>query len=648
MADLRIKRIKLRNWETVAAAELEFPAQGLVLVMGSNLAAEGKLQSVGAGKTALGEALSRALVGIRGRFSEAGHYYSDNGKDGCYVKIEGELQDQPLTVEMGFKCQELSKTGEGLRFQHGDRKIQHGHVDLTRVELSKTLSVTPELAEWTVFLDGDKLRFHKLSQEDAVSLLMTALAQPPWTQYQEAALKKLQAGNNQLAQSKNTLDHGKQQIEQFTKQLQLAKSDLKEAKEDYQRQIDGRDRKISKIKQDIGANKSAITAAEEEIKKIAKQRKLLEDQGSEAAHKLEIESLALRDKGAEIRLRWNEAVDLRAEKKTALSQAKRTLAEMEEVPTVCPKCNKPWDKAHSEAELIKAKAAVDSAQKAFNRANAACDNIDDELRDLNDKASEINQKIKAAGHVEDIRYLGDQHTKHERLIRNLTAANHEHELAIKDLNQEVDKSFVDKIEATISERQRRLDETKLVVDAAAETVAQDEEVVKVLNYWHKAFSPTGIPNMILADTIPALNNVARRISALMTGSTINVTYSTTKLLAKGGERPKLNIAVENKLGSKRVEGSSKGEGGLTNLIIAENLSEVGQVSKRIGFRWYDEITNGQDPVVRRSIFAYLKEIAHRLGILIFVVDHHVEVASYADYILVAEKTLEGGTRYFFK
>jgi energy-coupling factor transporter ATP-binding protein EcfA2 len=70
------------------------------------------------------------------------------------------------------------------------------------------------------------------------------------------------------------------------------------------------------------------------------------------------------------------------------------------------------------------------------------------------------------------------------------------------------------------------------------------------------------------------------------------------------------------------------------------------VSNRIGYRWYDEILNSQDQVVRRSILTYLKDLAHRLDILIFVVDHHHEAASYADYVLVAEKN-EKGTEFFW-
>jgi ABC-type lipoprotein export system ATPase subunit len=46
-----------------------------------------------------------------------------------------------------------------------------------------------------------------------------------------------------------------------------------------------------------------------------------------------------------------------------------------------------------------------------------------------------------------------------------------------------------------------------------------------------------------------------------------------------------------------------------------------------------------------AIITYLKETAHRLGILIFVVDHHPEVSAYADYVLRATKDKDGITTF---
>ena len=66
------------------------------------------------------------------------------------------------------------------------------------------------------------------------------------------------------------------------------------------------------------------------------------------------------------------------------------------------------------------------------------------------------------------------------------------------------------------------------------------------------------------------------------------------------------------------------------------------MSRRVGFRWYDEIVPHQDPKVCGSIYSYMKDVAQRLGILVFLVDHNPVAANYADHVLLVEKKAENG------
>lgn len=649
MSDLRLKRIQIRNWMTIRTADIAFPEKGLVLVLGSNLAADGKLQSVGSGKTGLGEALACVLVGAEGRFSQTSHYVPDGLTGDTYVRVEAELQTKPLTVELGVKCPELSKTGECLRFQYDNQTpVQRKTPDQTREELCRVLQVTPELANWTVFLDGDKLKFNRMSQENTVNLLMTALGQPPWTEYYERVKAKLSAANRQVALSAQALDSAKRSVEVTKEDIAEAEAAHSQAEEQYNRQVEERAARIQELKSTNGADRASIAHAETEIQKIAKQLKLLEDQNAEFNHQLEIKRQELRDELAQVDQKWLVASEARTQARANLSRHTEDVKAMLRVPKNCPTCGKPWDKAHGEGEIAKAQGRIDEDTQALGRANEAFTIHDENRRGINRKILDIEQQMRDKGKTSDVLNLADLHERNEELIKNLNASIHQRELQIARLDQGVDKTFVNKKFAVVEERKRALQKAKEAVEAAATDLAMDEEAQKVVAYWYKAYGPTGIPNMVLSDAIPPLNRVAQRISSLMTGGTLRITYSATKELVTGESRARLITKVENRIGSKRLEGSSKGEAGLTNLIIAENLSEIGQVSMRVGFRWYDEITGGQDSVVRRSIFAYLKEVAQRLGILIFVVDHHVEAASYADYVLVAEKSKDEGTRYFWR
>jgi DNA repair exonuclease SbcCD ATPase subunit len=647
MADLQLKRIQIRNWMTVRSADITFPEKGLVLVLGSNLAAHGKLQSVGSGKTGLGEALSCALVGAQGRFSHTIHYIPDDQTGNTYVKVEAQLLSKPLVVELGVRCPELSKTGEALRFTYGDATpIQRKTPDQTRDELCRTLRVTPELANWTVFIDGDRLKFNRMSQEDTVDLLMTALGQPPWTVYFERVKKKLDLANKQLALSRQALDSAKRTLEVGQEDLEEAEASYRDEQASYDRQVEELAETVKMLKANNSADRGSITGAEAEKKRIKKKLKELEDKNAEANHQLEIKRQELRDQFAIIDEEWLSAADAQRAKQAELDQASDTLRKMQRVPKNCPTCSKPWDKGHSEEEIAKATKVVVDLEQALLDAQTKFTAANRKRKQVNQSIAEIEDNMKKVGETEETIDLADLYEKNEKLVINLNATIHARELKLAALEQGIDKSFVNKRLAVVEERKRAIQRAIKAIETAASEVAMDEEVVKIIQYWYRAYGPTGIPNMVLSDSIAPLNRAAQRISNLMTGGTLQVSYSTTKELAKGTVS-RLVTKVENRIGSKRLEGSSKGESGLTNLIIAENLSEVGQVSSRVGFRWYDEITNGQDSMVRRSIFAYLKEVAHRLGILVFVVDHHTEAASYADYILVAEKSVAQGTCYYW-
>ncbi len=633
---------------TVRSAQLTFPEKGLILVLGSNLASNGKMQSVGSGKTGLGEALACALVGAEGRFTHTGHYVTDDVPGDTYVKIEAQLLDKPLTVELGVRCKELSKTGESLRFTHGDQTpVQRKTPSETRQELCRALRVTPELANWTVFLDGDKLKFNRMSQEDSVNLLMTALGQPPWTDYFERVKKKLDAASKQLALSSQALDSAKRSVSVATEDLEEAKDAHAQAQERYERAVEEQADKIKALKQQNGGDRAAIAAAEAEKVSIKKKLKVLEEQHAAANHQLEIKRQELRDQFAKMDATWLAASETMHAKRSESDTASELVRKMMRVPKFCTTCKKPWDQVHSEQELAVAQEKADTLIKVLTEAENIFAQANRRRMEIDSSIREVERKMRSAGKTDDVLDLSDDYEKQEKLVINLTGMIQAREIQIARLEQGVDKSFVNKRLAVIGERERALQKTRESVESAAADVATDEEVYKIVHYWYKAYGPTGIPNMVLSDAIGPLNRVAQRVSNLMTGGTLQVTYSTTQELAKG-TRAHLVTKVENRIGSKRIEGSSKGESGLTNLIIAENLSEVGQVSNRVGFRWYDEITNGQDGMVRRSVFAYLKEMANRLGILIFVVDHNAEAASYADYVLMAEKTLESGTRYFWR
>lgn len=646
MSELKLRTISIRNWMTIRKAELEFPENGLVLVSGRNMASSGKMDSVGSGKTALGEALSRALVGVKGRYTNLGHY-STNSKGNMYVSVGADLAGKPLTVEIGHKCKELSANGEGIRFTHGDGgAVERGKPQETRDELTGILGVTPELAAWTVFIDGDKLRFNNQSERDAVNLLMTALRQPSWDDYQKQAGAIMNDAKARYEQAKGVHANTQQEIKDCEEALQQAIKDVREEAAAIAQEEKSIQAEAKKTQDSITTCEEAIQKLQERQKAIKKELKSLEEKSAADFASLEKERAGFNTKVSENQIKRTKLIESKAEIKANWQTQNSALTDMRSEPEKCPTCGKKWDKEHSADEIKAQEKKVAELKQKMDAKGAEVESVDKIIAGHQESLRGVDGRIRSLRTPAKNSVLSQEYEDNDAALNSRQADLTNLKLNLQALQQGPDRTELTRLQAVKAEREKASTEAKNALEDAAQGLVETEALVKVTSYWYEAFGPTGIPNMILGEAIKPLNEIARRISLLMTGGTINITYETSRELASGDTSAELVIKVDNKIGSKRAEGSSKGEAGLTNLIIAETLSEVGSVSNRVGFRWYDEILNSQDQTVRRSIMSYLRDLAKRLNILIFVVDHHQESASYADYVLVAEKTTEGTELYW--
>ena len=640
MSDLVVNSVLLRNWLKFESTHVQFPESGLVAVSGVNNASGGKLMSVGSGKTGFGEAVGRGLFGVSARFNSLKEASRD-GKGDTYVRIQATYMGKPLVVETGYKCEELSPAGEGLRFTYDGVKIERGQLAQTRRELDALLGLSPALAQWTIFVDGDHMKFTTLAQADAVELVMTALHQPPWSEYHEASKKTLLACNRAMAKEQGVHQTAQERVKEAqeavyaaTTAVQQAKGRYAEAVRQLNEKIQAKNAEADRIRQESAAKIERQQALTKEINRLTEEK-------ASAQHALEIKYNEAHEKTAAAREALNKAIADRSTANSTYALAKENYESVTSVNEFCPTCKRPWHEPPSAELVAERRQTFEITRAQVQKAQAACDAQEARVRELAQIEETFIRQGRELGARDATRNASAAYKAIETELKMSDQALHRIELAIAALRQGVSDSEVIAAEATRVEREKVLTEAEAGLAAAAKSLAEAKQTVDVVNYWTTAFSPIGIPNMVLQDSIAPLNNEARRISAMMTGGTINVKFSTKRALATGEHKPQLVIEVDNRLGSKSAKFSSKGESGLTNFIISETLSAVGRVSKRVGFRWYDEIVPHQDAVVCQSLYAYLRDLAQAQGILIFIVDHNPAVENYADYFLRVEKTGEG-------
>jgi DNA repair exonuclease SbcCD ATPase subunit len=769
MPKLTVKSIQMRNFGTVRDSTVQFPDRGFILVNGLNHTG---FESVGTGKTLLGEALSRALFNVPGRFTRFGNY-STHSKGNTYVRVDVVLEDQPLVVEIGHKCAELSKGGEGLRFTLGNQTpVMYGNIQDTRQELLRMFGMQTDVAGWTVFIDGSQLNFEALSEMKAVNLLMGALNQPPWTEYHKKAARVLDKFKNSTETAEGIHNSVKLALEQAQKSLTTAQTELQTAETEYATLKTACDQRHESRRVQQVILEDSIAVSKAHLKELHHQIEAATEAEAQQYH--EAETMSMRCASIFAEAQRNQArlereygeiqkahEKLKTDKQTAIntyttqahavanternkllkeirqieqrnSKAKKdwdatektkskavdstklelqltesrhrdaaaALEREQNTPCTCPLpgCGKPWPRTNQKAvekaqkdltetatQLSQAQVAAQNAKTDFEMFGAtpavqetvpqapdeqaiapfpeegawveAIGNHTQEVLLVHQKLSEqivlvgltdaqaqdAQKKVNGLKEASKVPKLSEQYEElekqHNQWKTDLTQLQNDGKADVAD-NQSVELARV-----RVNERQLSVQQHEVRLVETSQEVSDSFEAQKIAGYWVEAFGATGIPNMIINEAIVPLNSISKRVSLRMTNGILEVVYGTKRQLNSGQDISELSIMVNNKFGSSLVAGSSKGEAGLLNLVIAETLAEVGNVASRVGYRWYDEITRSQDQVVRRAIFSYLKELANNLGILTFVVDHSTEVASYADHVLIAEKALSGETTY---
>lgn len=636
MPDLKIKRLELRNWQTIKEADILFPEKGLVLILGKIDVDGEPIESVGAGKTAVGEAIGRVLFGYQGKHARLGDYVNDH-ESSMLVRITCTFCGKELIVENGYKWQGLSDTGEGFRYIYDGKTVERGRIAETQAELYKMIHTTPDLAPWCLFVDGDKINFTSLSEKDTVQLLMSALSQPSWRTFHEQTLKCQRECETTLREHKAVLKKSKSDIEAIESQIKTQEAAIIRLEHEFQTQESAWAANHATWKETIEADEEAIEGHESSMAELKKLLKQEEDKHAARSHELREAERSLQAKKSKHnadRATHQANVNSLTRDISSLHKAIKSF----ESSKSCPTCKRDYD-AESVDEInqhiSQHTEQIENIEVDLEQAKSDLVNVTSDIENINAQLKSITEELNAIAMDKTIQSLSTKYQQEETARNRLQ--KHLQSLVANEPKQPTSLAIAS-AKAKLETHVDSLEAAKAAVEASSKDIVDTESMLELVKYWTTAFSATGIPNMVIEDSIPALNDVALRISQTLTAGLATVSYATKRKLATGASRASVNIKVHNKLGSSKFAGSSKGESKLINLIVAETIAEVGNMAQKVGWRAYDEVLNSQDQRIRRALLSYMKQLVEQKDMLIFVVDHNPEVASFADKVLVAHKS----------
>jgi hypothetical protein len=600
------------------------------------------------GKTLLGEAISRTLLGVRGRFEGAGlgAYSSDLcGNKNTLIQLECDLNGQSLTIWSGYKCAELSKSGEGLRFKLGDSDpVERGTIQETREELNRLLGITQPLSEFAIHLDGERLKFNHLSERQLVELFLSALSTPNWEGAQKRVSAELSRSSEEQAGLQSRKELYESSLAQYDDDMKELELKAVEIEDSINLQKKEQEDKISKVEESKKKKESKLSKLKNRRAEIKVELKKIEDANAVTYADLELKFKRAKSAVVEASSVVETATGSVSAEESRVDTASDELLKLKE-PDTCPTCGKPWDKKHSVALLESKKKALSDAKATLLEKEKELAKARSKRSDARNSQDEIQAQMKELNLGTATQALSKEYEGIESDEQDLDDQIKDDDRDIADLKKPISDS---KLVAVRTRIQTAKQSKKTMQSDLSETNRKLVEVgafIQLLSYLYKAFGPTGVPNMVLQDCLEYLNRAAGHLSSVLTGDLVEISFSSTKVLATSAEKPCLVINAKNRAGSKKFIGSSKGEAGISNLIISETLYNLGRLWQKVAYRWLDEAVNSQDKTVRGTAYSYYRNQAKQRQQIIFVVDHSPDVEAHADSIILAEKCGSGFTTY---
>ena len=181
---------------------------------------------------------------------------------------------------------------------------------------------------------------------------------------------------------------------------------------------------------------------------------------------------------------------------------------------------------------------------------------------------------------------------------------------------------------------KKLEDLQSSLSKLSEEMIVVEKKYRVLSFLKKAFSPTGIPSMLIDDSIPFINEtVSKYLDSISNGRYI-VSFDTTKETKGGDIRDKISMNVLDTvtLANKR-EKLSGGQVRLIDIATILTLSRLQEVMQdvRINLLLFDEIFDSLDDSNISYVSRVLKEVSQDKAI--FLISHrHIDLLE-ADEVL---------------
>jgi exonuclease SbcC len=237
--------------------------------------------------------------------------------------------------------------------------------------------------------------------------------------------------------------------------------------------------------------------------------------------------------------------------------------------------------------------------------------------ELNKTLETIGERIKVVKFIkEENEKVKLQHDTCLKRIENFKIKQQYNNQTLEKIRAEVfDSTQIEYQQQRIQNAYQSINNTNKILNKCA----NDSDV---LEFWKQAFSPSGIPSMLIDESIPFMNSTISEVLDLFTNGRYIVSFDTLSTIKSGEYRDKISVNVLDT--QTRANSRIQLSGGQTRLIDIATILTLGELQSKIqmvkfNILLFDEIFDSLDEENINNVGKILSKL--KSGRTIFIISH---------------------------
>lgn len=620
------KKIEAQNFMSIGNIELSLENQGLVLIEGKN-DSDVTFESNGSGKSSILNIITYALYGQTTYGIKADDVINRHFGKNMIVKLDFEVDGVPHIVERYRK--HSKHKNKVMLFKEGK--------DISGKSAKETEEMVLGLfgIDYQTYMNsivqgqGNSEVFTKATDKGKKEILENITNIAIYKKAQDIAKGK-------VAEKELDYEEVIAKVKSLNAELEYLKRQEESDEESYSHTL----KLIRDANNELARLENSYYRAEENSYEKDLREELASLEGIEkpmANFNLTQEELDLKERIEKAEQGGND-IKFKLQNMTTDVGNKRNQQKQLDTQTECTLCGAPLDASHAEKEFNRLEVEINSTQETIEQIQSMyteqftpmTQSMKAQLKELGaDRENKFNEDWKHYNEVEDyIQQKVEELNKYttelksiEQAIENVKANLRNYETIPKPISRKADKKVIDD----------KLTNANVELLAITSKKTKYEDTVKL-------FSNSGIRSVVLDLVTPYLNERANKYLATLTGSEIEIVFTTQVTNKDKTISDKFDVQILNASGGDTYKSNSEGEKKRIDLAISFAIQDLvlSKTNMKTNIALYDECFESLDEVGCENVITILKERQEQIG-TIFVITHNTSLKALFENVITVTK-----------